>query len=534
MKNIKHYFLYTAVLMLLITGCSKEETGAIDDPAQNSSTVDLTFGAVLNDLSNRAMSRAHFEDIPDCAEADPAYAEIVLSYEGGSGDMMVNVDVLHDDDGWFTDYSDDLKIPVPNNGSVQVTLKEFKIYDTSDALIWAAPVETEEADFAGYVDDPLPIQFDVEDGTKPYFDVEVLCFDRRMANEYGYVFFDIIPDTVYPLCLFFNYCNADGRHYVLNYSVDLFYAYGTPDQVELYNHLDENAMATVGDYNANNDQDPLYYADPLCLVVPGKPDNLGADAPYLTLMVYPEDWEGNYGTIDDTPVRIDVSWSMIAGLLNDDGETTEYLHRLIGECEGAINGDGGGNGGTECDLMDPNADCDDDDVLNKCDTDNPNWATFDCDGDGIVNGQDDCPTVAPTTDVDQDGCEDQTVECNLTISNPDEACEFRAIAAIPDSNYDSSAFLEVSFDTGVPLLEDSGSSYGPSAGSFGVTLTASGLEYTFNTGSATVNEYLIEVSDSSGGDVYCTDQNDINMTVEGSFSYPVYIRVKANICEPAQ
>ncbi|AVR46935.1 hypothetical protein C7S20_17635 [Christiangramia fulva] len=542
MKNIKNYFLYIGVLVLLLAGCSKEESGVMDDPQQNAKSVDLTFSAVLNDLANRSMSKAAFDEIPNCSATTPATAEISFSY--GGNDYNTTVAILHDSDGYFTDYSEDLKIPVPNEGSVNVTLNEFKVFDSAHELIWAAPVATPEADFAGYVDQALPISFDVQDGSKPYIEVDVLCFDRRMANEYGYVFFDIMPKKVYPLCLFLNYCNADGRHYVANYSVDLFYAYGTPDEVKLYNHLEDNAMPTVGDYN-NDPQNPLYYADPLCLVVPGKPDNLPADSPYLTLFIYPEDWTGNYGDIDNTPIEYPVSWEMIQNHLNGDGETAEYLHLLIGECEDAL---AGGGGGPTCNLSDPNANCDNDDLLNKCDPDNPNYATFDCDGDqiankcdpdaagyagldcdgdGIINSEDDCPDDATNT------CNSVTA-CNLSISDPDQACEFRAATpGDPSLDYSFNGdFLEVNTDTGIPLLEDTGTGYGPNSGTFGITLTGSGVEYSFNTGTATVNEYLIEISDSNGGDVYCTDQSDDNMTVEGSFTYPIYVRVKVNICDP--
>ena len=546
MKNIYRYLAYVVVLAMLFTSCSKDEatTSPTDDPAVNS--VDLTFGAMLNDLSNRAMAqnKSHFDQVPDCSDAEPAIARIGFSYGGNS--YETDVAILSDEDGYFTDYSEDLKIPVPNNGSVEVTLDSFMVYDGDPdgdgELIWIAPIESEAGEFDGYVDTALPFSFEVQDGTKPYIDVEVLCFDRRMVNEYGYVFFDILPEVIYPLCLFVNYCDENGRHYVADYSVDLYF--GTDDTgIQLYDHTEESAMAMTGDYGEG-----MYYADPLCLVVPGPPVNLPSNQPYLYLVIYPEDWDGT-GDIDNTPTEgIQLTWDMVSGYLNDDGETNEYHHVLIGECEDAIDG-GDGNGGTECNPSDPEADCDNDDILNKCDTTNANWAGFDCDGDEIPNGQDDCPEDATNScadpceglggDTDGDdicddneieGCENdadpncgQVSDCEWTIADPATNC-FRV-----SLNGEGDSFLEINQDTGVPLIEEGEI---VSAGTFGITLTGGGIEYTFDTGTATVPEFNIQISDSSGGAVACSDQDDDNNVVEGSFIYPIYVRVAANICEP--
>ena len=385
MKYFKNYLGALAVFAMVFTSCSKEESSALDD--ENSEFVELTFGATLNDLANRAMKQSVGDlPIPDCASTAPDHAVISFSY--GGNDYNVTVDILMDSDGYYTDYSDLLKIPVSANGTTTVTLTGFLVYDSSNTIIWAAPVGDQ---FANYVDQVLPRNFNIAAGTKPYIDVEVLCFDRRMVNEYGYVFFDILPDTIYPLCTFINYCNEDGRHWVANYSIDLYY--GTNDEgIQLYDNADDDAQVTVGTRSGQ------YYADPLCLVIPGPPANLANDQPYLYMIIYPNDWTDNYGDIDNTPVPVQLSWNDVNELLNSDGTTNEYLHLFIGECPGALDGDGsigGGNGGgPSCDLNDPAADCDNDGTPNRCDADNPNWGTFNCDGDAFNNSVDDCPNTA--------------------------------------------------------------------------------------------------------------------------------------------
>ncbi|MCB7480654.1 hypothetical protein [Christiangramia sediminis] len=524
MKIINKYLAIVAIVALLFTSCSKDETSPVASDDPEATSVDLSFGALLNDLANRGMNKAHFDQIPDCSEGEPAVAVVDFSY--GGSDYTAVVDILEDENGYFTDYSEVLKIPVANNSSVTVTLNGFMVYDGDPEgdgdLIWIAPKRTEGApldQFDGYVDRSLPFDFEVEDGTKPYISVEVLCFDRRMVNEYGYVFFDILPETIYPLCLFVNYCDENGRHYVADYSVDLYF--GTDDTgIQLYDHEDDaSAMATTGDYG-----DGEYYADPLCLVIPGPPANLDDDEPYLYLIVYPQDWDGT-GNIDNTPVPVLLTWEAVEELLNSDGSTNEYLHLLVGECEDALEGDetiGGGGNGSGCNPSNPEADCDDDDTLNKCDTDNPNYAGFDCDGDDIPNGQEasgcvnnpspDCGTVEPTA-------------CDLTISDPSTGC-FRAIVL----DQTASSYAEVNQNTGIPIVDASQPLI--DAATFGITLTGAGIEYNWNSGSATVPEYLVEIKDSENGDVFCVDQNDPNSTVEGTFTYPIYIRVTGNVCTP--
>ena len=403
MKKFKISLSALAMLALLFVSCSKDE-GATpgDDPAAQS--VEITFGAVLNDLANRAaeVNKNHFDQVPDCSDETPTVARIDFSY--GGNDYQTDVEILSDESGFFTAYSEDLKIPVPNNGVVEVSLDGFRVYDgdpdNGGELIWIAPISSEEGQFDGYVDNPLPFTFEVRDGTKPYIDVEVLCYDRRMPNEYGYPFFDLVPGRLYPLCFFANYC-PDGRHYVGNYSIQLYYE-NEDGRIALY---DQPQTPTTG---ANGD---VYFADPLCLVVPESPFD-DPDQDYLFYVVTPLDWPGNYGDINNTPLpEVGLSWTDIEEKLNDDGETVEYFHLFIG-CEPTnedcplspeIDRDG--------DCVPDNDDCVGDDCDNCPDFNNPGQE--DADGDGVGDVCDNCPNDAndDQADSDDDGLGDACDNC---------------------------------------------------------------------------------------------------------------------------
>lgn len=403
MKKFKISLSVIAIFALLFTSCSKEETTSPGDDS-NAKSVEITFGTLLNDLANRAaaVNKDHFDVIPECSAEAPSYVVLEITYDGQAANTEgpITIDILSDSDGYFTEYSELLKVPVANDGSTTVTLESFKVYDSNDNLIWIAPIENVEGEFDGYVNNPLPYSFEVRDGTKPYIDVEVLCFDRRMVNEYGYPFFDLVPGELFPLCFFANFCpSAEGRHYVGNYSVDLFYDDGET-RIELY----------TGEEPVTGGSAPNFSADPLCLVVPASPFD-DADEDYLFYVITPKDWTGNYGDIDNTPLaEVGLSWNDVNGLLNPDGETAEYLHLFIG-CEPPTQ---------DCPLSPevdpdgdciPNSDCVGDDCDNCPNLYNPNQE--DEDGDGVGDDCDNCPSTSNSdqADSDEDGVGDVCDQC---------------------------------------------------------------------------------------------------------------------------
>ena len=579
MKIFKRYLAFAVVLVLLFTGCSKEEVGSpIDEPS--SETAVLSFGAVLDDLANRAANKGHFGQVPDCEdEADPQVARVTISY--GDVTATIDVDILFDGENYYTDYSSELEIPVSVDGDddntddfTTVSLDGFIVYDgdpdDGGNAIWVAPVasvEFPDADFSGYVDNPLPFDIIVRPGVKKYVDVEVLCFDRRMVNQYGYLFFDIIPGELVPLCFFANYCDEDGRHYPGFYGIDLFVEDAQGVRTQIYSS--DTSRPEIGDYNANNQDAAEYYAEPLCLVVPGPPNGVDDDEDYLFYVVTPLDWDAAYGEdADNTSLTEEgLSWNEVQELLNNDGATNEYVHLFI-------NCDDDGNGGNECDPTNPNGDCDNDDILNKCDLDNPNYSTFDCDGDTVPNGQDNCPNRANTgqePDQDCDGILDINEEegCinnpNLNCGvDPTDPCEnLPAVCSIPQINDDLEQGCNfVYFDFDAPdsfmvinsaqteiILENSiGDTFGKvntSQTNGVVSLSIDGnliddliiayeVEIRLSNENGSISATCWESScdsDVIAFDVEDRDQTVINLSFSDfDYTYPYYVRVKAISC----
>ncbi|MFD1096376.1 thrombospondin type 3 repeat-containing protein [Salegentibacter chungangensis] len=400
MKSIKYYLAFIAIFSLLLTSCSKDET--TDPGTQATEKATLTFGPVLNDMLNRNAMR---QDVPDCTEDAPAFAEISLVYGADNTAVDVVVGILSDENGLFTEYADELEIPIPaGETSVSVTLNDFKVWNEVDGapgeVIWLAPKSGSE--YAQFVESPLAMTFDLRAGSKNYVDVEVLCFDDREVNEYGYQFFDVIPVKLYEFCVFANYCVESGRDYVANYSLDITYI-GDGNTIPI--HAGE--MPTTG--NTEDDDSGDWYADPLCLAIPAPHFGEGADEPYIRVTATLQDWPGNYGTADPAdPITADLSWNQVQEFFDGDSNI-DYWH-IFFNCDVE-----------ECDpVLDPDCDGQDDPTDNCPTIYNPNQENSD--GDRWGDACDNCPEVDNEDQTNSDGDElgDACDNCPM-VDNQDQA-----------------------------------------------------------------------------------------------------------------
>lgn len=404
MKKIKIYMMFLAVFALLLTSCSKEDEAV----NENDNLATLSFTTVLNDLVANKASLKQQLDIPECTDDAPVFVAVVLTGETNVGTVedpiivSVNPDPDNFDDDaeeeYFTEESSDLEL-VPG----EYTLEYFAVYngdpsETGTEVIWVAPREGGE--LASFVDTPLPLTFDLGPGAKKYVDVEVLCFDDRMVNEYGYLFFDLETSRAIEFCVFGNFCDANGRHFPAAFSVSVW-EYADGDQGDI---IHENLTNTVTE---NNDGD--FSASTLCLALP---DTSGEDQYWVEITLLDSE---AYDT-DERIIRSGVVTDAEVRALFSGDDAVDYYHFREGNCDSGdvpqlfdgdeepIDEDGDNDGIVDEDDNCPEVanpgqeDFDEDGLGNVCDPD--------IDGDGVDNETDLCDNEVPTTDADNDGCQD--------------------------------------------------------------------------------------------------------------------------------
>ena len=322
MKNFRLHLSILAATAFLFTSCSKEEAVINDDPNQKAS---ISFTTVLNDMVSENAALKQQLDIPECSDDAPAYVAVVLSGEENIGTtddpLIVSVNPTpgsYDDDAeeeYFTNESSDLEL-TPG----QYTLEYFVVYngnpsDEGTEVIWVAPRVGGE--LAAFVDAPLPQTFTLGAGAKKYVDVEVLCFDDRNVNEYGYLFFDLETTRAIEFCIFGNFCDEDGRHYPAEFSVSVWEWDGN-EAGELI-HSDLENTVTV-----NNDGD--WAGSTVCMALP---DTAGEDEYYFEITLLDSE-------AYDTTTRI-----IRSGVVTDDqirtlfdgDDNVEYYHFREGACD---------------------------------------------------------------------------------------------------------------------------------------------------------------------------------------------------------
>lgn len=448
MKNFKNYLAYMAICLLVFSSCSKDEATGGDVDVTNDVAA-LYLGPVLEEFGNE-FNRQQEQDVPECSTDDPAYAQIKLTYGESNTPVEVIVDILVDDQGLFTAYDEALEIPVTSGTSVSVTLNEFVVWNDDGGSpgipIWVAPKSG--SDYAQFVSDPLSNTFNLRAGSKNYINVDVLCYDDRDVNLYGYQFFDITPTALTEFCVFANFCiTPNGRDYVANYSMDLYSYSGTEPEA--------NPITDQGLYTAlYTDESPVtgedggaFYADPLCVAIPKGSDENG-DVPYIYYVITLEDWPDYYGEAANVSQSGYLTWNQIKELLDKDGndDTVDYLHFFLNcpgggdpTCEIDTDQDGVPDCDDICPGFDDNVDTDEDGVPDGCDECPEGDDDLDTDQDGYADACDNCPQASnqDQADSDGDGVGDACDECVDEFGNPDNfGCPDDPCIAGPDSDND--------------------------------------------------------------------------------------------------
>ena len=265
---MKKLNLFTCIcsLMLLFYSCSKENPALIE---QEKTTATLTFGAILSDPGQgREQLRQASANLPECLDSEPAYVALVLSGTTAVGTMEdpLVVDIISSSGKYFTMESPDLEL-APGS----YNLEFFAIYDAGDNLLWLAPRRGANMDIVGTM---LPFGFELGAGVKKYLDINVLCYDDKLVNLYGYQFFELNPTEAIEFCLFGNTCDETGRHAPANFRFDVWTYSGNPSNPYGTPLFDENEPF-INNVGINEDGDA--FANPLCVTLP---DTRGEDIYY--------------------------------------------------------------------------------------------------------------------------------------------------------------------------------------------------------------------------------------------------------------
>lgn len=325
---MKNSILTTALLTGLICMCfscsdNKESLTEMDQEKTS-----LSFAAVLNDLiSEKAAVKQQQGSLPECSENAPAFVDVVVSLDGepvaGTFQEPLRLQVSQNEQGtYFTLEDPELELE-PDIYS----LEYFSVLDAALQVIWLAPREKPgEENFGGLVDSPLPLEIDLRAFTKKYVNVDVLCFDDRVVNEYGYLFFDLETSQAIEFCVFGNYCDENGRHAeAVSFDVSVWEYSGnqtTPKGELLYENI-PNGIIVEDDFENGIS---TTYAEPVCLTLPDREET---DRYYVEITLFDGvgyQFEGDpvirSGVITDAEIR-----SLFVG-----PDSLDYYHFREGNC----------------------------------------------------------------------------------------------------------------------------------------------------------------------------------------------------------
>jgi hypothetical protein len=324
MKNSIFTTLMSCALLLLFS-CSNDDE-IVKESARVKTT--LSFTTVLNDLmQGRDAEKQQLGNIPQCSEEAPAYVDVVVTHQdvpvAGNFQEPLRLKVHQDSQGnYFTGETPELEL----DESIY-SLEYFRVLDENLEVIWIAPrEEAGEINFAGMVDSPLPLEIDLRAGTKKYVNVDVICYDNRLVNLYGYLFFDLQTNEAIKFCIFGNYCDENGRHIdAVRYSMSVWNFSGddaAPKGTILYEGL-ENAIWISDNFEEGTSETG---SEPVCVALP---DTAGQDQYYFEITIL-----GGVGAsaAPNSLIRRGVITDADVRSLYDGDDNVNYYHFREGNC----------------------------------------------------------------------------------------------------------------------------------------------------------------------------------------------------------
>ncbi len=198
MKKLTALFPMTIILAFIFTGCSKWDD--IEPKAPQPDEVEINFTGTILDNSFLKSTKSG----QDIEQADYAFVTI------DGVDFTIEVFYLND-----IPYTQTIKV-VPG----EHTVTQFLLYDDSqtpgftddDDLIAATPEEG--SDFASYITKATPFTFNTSSFEKMEVQVEVITFEEKYYQEFGFNWFEIDHIIVREQCFFGDFCVKNPDDYI--------------------------------------------------------------------------------------------------------------------------------------------------------------------------------------------------------------------------------------------------------------------------------------------------------------------------------
>ena len=297
MKNFKFYLAFVAVAAMFTTSCSKDNNPDGPDGPTEGTTSSLSFEVFLEDFEDEraAQTKNHIlgeGEVPSCENEDtvPSFIRAVIAIgdensnnyvdDGdGSNAEAVDIDIIpvddNDNDGdgmpnWLTYEESFLEL---EDG--EYTIIYFDVRNAAGEILYMAPSSNDNygpANFENFVENPLPQSVQLENGTKTYVELEVLCYDEVFAQEYGYLFFDFEMLPLQYICIFGNECTDEGRHYPSNFMIKVWEYPANSDLGNVTFNEDDAFVVASNDavWSGEGENAVVTQASPLCIALPDR------------------------------------------------------------------------------------------------------------------------------------------------------------------------------------------------------------------------------------------------------------------------
>ncbi len=195
--------------------------------------------------------------IGECDLENAAYAKVIVD----------EVEYTLDIQQWGDNYKTNLLELDPG----EHVLSSFIVFTGADMPLSATP--TVGSEFEKFVDNPLPIMFEVLPYRKLENLIEVLCIEEFEPPLFGFKFWNIDLKSLKYLCIFVNYCEDDYGHMVAPLTIMIF---PSIEETELDDLIWEGSVGGAGEllcakFPWDPDVDPELQTYYVVLMINGTP-----------------------------------------------------------------------------------------------------------------------------------------------------------------------------------------------------------------------------------------------------------------------